>query len=87
MRDLFEVLTPERAGQRGETPALCIGEPQPASTELGFEDAVCLKEIPDDLLLVPLEPLGDHGDQDVEDHSAPQVGGRDEIVRSSILPT
>jgi hypothetical protein len=28
-----------------------------------------------------------HDYQDLEHHSAPQVGGHDEIVRSSILPT
>jgi hypothetical protein len=39
------------------------------------------------VLLVPLEPPDDYGDQDVEDHSASQVGGHDEIVCSSILPT
>jgi hypothetical protein len=38
-------------------------------------------------LLVPLEPPGDHGDQHVEDHSAPQVGVGGRIVRSSIHTT
>ena len=59
---------PERVGERREAAAFGVGQAQPAATELGFEDAVFLLEIRDHLLLVTLEPAGDHGDQDVEDH-------------------
>jgi hypothetical protein len=46
-----------------------IRQAQPAVTESGFENAVFLKKIGDNLLLVPLEPASDHGDQDFENHS------------------
>ena len=68
--DLFEALATKRVGERREAAAFRVRQAQPAATELGFEDAVFLKEIRDDLLLVPLEPASDHGDQDVEDHGA-----------------
>ena len=86
-RDLFEALAAERVGERREAAAFGVRQAQPAATELGFEDAVFLEEIGDDLLLVPLEPAGDHGDQDVEDHGVPRVGSRAVSVHSSILPT
>jgi hypothetical protein len=86
-RDLFEALTTERIGERREAAALGVGEPQPSATKLGFEDTVFLLEIGNNLLLVTLEPPGDHGDQNVEDHSAPQVGVGDGIVCSSIHQT
>ena len=44
-------------------------------------------EIGDDVLLVTLDPAGDHSDEDVQDHGVPQVESRDVNVRSSILPT
>jgi hypothetical protein len=49
--------------------------------ELRFENTIFLVEISDDVLLMTLHPAGNHGNQDVEDHSASQVGGRDEIIR------
>ena len=66
--ELFQTLAPERVGQRRKAAAFGIGEAQPTPTEVGFEDAVFLKEVGDDLLLVPLEPAGDHGDKDMQDH-------------------
>lgn len=56
-------------GESREAPAFRVGQAQSPATELGFEDAVFREEIGDDLLLVPLQPAGNHGDQDVEDHS------------------
>jgi hypothetical protein len=35
---------------------------------LGFQDAVFLLQVGDDPLLVTLDPAGDHGNEDVEDH-------------------
>jgi hypothetical protein len=62
-------------------PSACgRGEAEPPPAKLSFQDTVFLAERGDDLLLVPLEPASDHGDQDVEDHSAPQVGGSDIIA-------
>ncbi len=43
-------------------------EPQPAAAALGFEDAIFFDKGSDDLLLVPLQPAGNHGDEHVEDH-------------------
>jgi hypothetical protein len=45
-----------------KTAAFRVREPEPTATELGFEDTVFREEVCDDLLLVPLEPPGDHGD-------------------------
>jgi len=56
-------------GERHKPAAFRVGEAQPATTELGFENAVLLLEIGDNLLVVTLEPPGDHGDQEIEKHS------------------
>src|SRR5215831_12178296 len=79
-RHLFEALAAEGVGKHREATTLRVRQAQPAATELGFEDTIFLKEIHDDLLLVPLEPSCDHGDQDLEDHRAPQVGSSDTIA-------
>ena len=52
-------------GERRKAAAFGVGESQPAAAELGFEDAIFLLQIRDHLLLVPLEPAGDHGDEDM----------------------
>ena len=83
--DLFQARAPEGVGERREAAALGLGQAQPAPAQLEFEDTVFLEEIGDDLLLVPLEPAGDHGDEDMQDHRIPQVGSRDVMVCSSIL--
>jgi hypothetical protein len=44
-------------------PAFRVRQAQSAATALRFEDAVFLQEIRDDLLLVSLEPAGEHGDE------------------------
>ena len=54
--DLFEAIAPERVSQRGEAAAFGIGEAEPAPTEVGFEDAVFLVQISDDVLLMTLNP-------------------------------
>jgi hypothetical protein len=66
--DLFEACATERVGERGEAAAFRVGETQPAAAELGFEETVFRVEIRDDLLLVTLEPAGEHGEQELEDH-------------------
>ena len=68
-RHRFEALPPKRVGERREAPAFRVRQAQPAATEVGFQDAIFRKEIRDSLLLVPLQPAGNHGDQNVEDHS------------------
>jgi len=62
-------LAAEWVGKHRETAAFCVRQAQPVAIEAGFEDAIFLKEICDDLLLVLLEPSSDHGDQDLENHS------------------
>ena len=52
-------------GERREATAFRVGQAEPAPTELGFEDAVFLLEVGDDLLLVTLHPAGHHGDKHV----------------------
>jgi hypothetical protein len=59
--------------------------PQSMTLEVGFEDAVLFLEVGDDVLLVPLEPASDHGDEDMKDPRIPQVGNCDVMVCSSIL--
>jgi hypothetical protein len=86
-RHFLKALAPERVGKRREAAAFGVCQVQPATAEVGFEDAVFLDEVGDDLLLVTLEPASDHGDQDVEDHSRSSGWRHDEIVRSSIHPT
>jgi hypothetical protein len=85
--DLFETLATKRIGECGKAAALGIDEPQAAATELGFEHTVLREEIRDNLLLVPLEPASDYGDEDMQDHGVPQVESSAMVMRSSILPT
>ena len=56
-------------------------------TESGFENAILFLQIDDDLLLVTIDPAGDHGDEDVQDHGVPRVESRDVMVPFSIRPT
>jgi len=69
--DAFEALAPERVGQSGEAAALGIGESEPTATEVGFEDTVFLDQIGDHLLLVTLDPPGDHHDEHLQNHGLP----------------
>ena len=57
--------------QRGEAAALSIGQAQLAPAEVGFEDTVSLGHIGDHLLLMALEPPGDHHDEHVQNHGVP----------------
>jgi hypothetical protein len=59
-------------GQRSKPPAFRVRQAQPAATEVGFQDAIFRKEIRDSLLLVPLQPAGNHGDEHVQNHSRSQ---------------
>jgi hypothetical protein len=69
----LQTLATERVGEGREAPAFRVREAQAAPTKLGFEDAVFLVQIGDHLLLVPLEPPGDHGNQEVQDHTCSSV--------------
>jgi hypothetical protein len=73
--------------ERRESATFGVGEPQPAAAEVGFEDAIFLKQIRNHLLLIPLQPPGNHSDEHAEDHGVPQVKSRAVRVCSSILST
>jgi hypothetical protein len=84
----LQTLATERVSQRGEAAAFGIGQAQPAPTELGFQDTIFLKQIRNHLLLMPLEPARNHGDEHLEDHDGiPRIESRAVSVRSSILTT
>jgi hypothetical protein len=84
---LLEALATERVSERRETAAFGVSKPQAATAEVRFEDAIVLKQIGNHLLLIPLQPAGNHGDEHVEDHGVPQVKSRAVRARSSILST
>jgi len=71
--------------ERHKTAAFGVREPQPATTEVSFEDAIFLKRIGNHLLLMPLQPAGNHGNEYMEDHEVPQVKNHAVYERSSIL--
>ena len=73
-RHRFEARAAEWVGQRSKSPALGIGEAELAAAEVGFEHTVFHEEIRDDLLLAPLDPAGDHGNQGGGIIVAPEVG-------------
>ncbi len=51
-RDLFETFAPERVGERRKAAALAVRQAQPSAPVVGFENAVFLLEIRNDVLLV-----------------------------------
>jgi len=61
----LQALAAKWVGACRKTAAFRVGEPQSVTTEVGFEDAVLFLEVGDDVLLVPLEPASDHGDEDM----------------------
>jgi hypothetical protein len=85
--ECLQTLATEWVGQCRKAAAFSISEAEPTATEVGFKDAVFLKEIRDDLLLVPLEPSSNHSNQDVQDHRGPRIGSWVVRTHSSILPT
>ena len=83
--NLVQARATKRRGACRKAAAFRVGEPQAVPPAVRFEDAVLFVEGGDDVLLVPLEPTGDHGDEDRQDHGVPQVASRDVMVCSSIL--
>ena len=53
-------------GKGSETVSFGIGEAYGLVAQFRFENAVFFLEVGDDLLLVAIEPAGDHSDEDVE---------------------
>jgi len=84
---LFQALVTERVGTRNDAATRGIGEAEPATPELGCEDAVVREERRAGLLRMTLDPSDAQSDQDVEDHN--RASGwrswRDRL--SSIHPT
>jgi hypothetical protein len=74
----------ERVSEHRKAAAFGVRELQATAAEMSFEDAIFLKQIGHHLLLMPLQPAGDHGDEYMEDHGVPQVKSRAARVRSSI---
>jgi hypothetical protein len=68
-RHRFEAWVAKRVGEHREATAFRVRQAQPAARELGFQDTISLDEVGDYLLLVPLDPPGDHSDQDMKNHS------------------
>jgi hypothetical protein len=64
----FEAFAANRKGEDPETTAFGIGEANVSATEFGMESAVFFQEIGNDLLLVAINPTGDHGDKDLQNH-------------------
>ena len=56
------------AGRMRKAAAFRVGQAQPSTTEVRFQDTVFCYEIGDDVLLVPLQPAGHHGDEHVQKH-------------------
>jgi hypothetical protein len=65
MSSSWEALAAKRMGERREATAFRVSQAEPAPTALGFEEAVFLLEVGDDLLLVTLHPAGHHGNKHV----------------------
>src|SRR5262249_12262080 len=51
-----------------EMTAFGIGEADALTTEFGVERTVFFQKIRDDLLLMAIDPAGDHGDEDLQNH-------------------
>jgi hypothetical protein len=65
--DLFQARATEWVSRRGEATAFGVGKPQAAATKVGFEGTIFHNQGRDDLLLVTLEPAGDHGNEHRQD--------------------
>ena len=60
--EILQRLAPELSTLRSEPPPLIVGEQVASSTELFTQDLVLFSEIVDDLLLLAMDPAGDHHD-------------------------
>jgi hypothetical protein len=63
-----QAFPPERTDEHRAATAVRVGETQPAAVELGFEPAIFFDQIGDHQLPVTLEPAGQHGNQQGQDH-------------------
>jgi hypothetical protein len=58
----------ERRGQGRQPAAFSVAQGHATARELGFENAVFFFEVSDDMLLMPIDPAGGHGDKDWQYH-------------------
>lgn len=65
---VFELFAAQRTGERRESAAFSVMQAQPTSWELGCEHPIFFFEGHDDVLLMPIEPAGDRGDEALEYH-------------------
>jgi hypothetical protein len=73
--DGLEPFAVDRMRQYGKTAAVGISEVEPTALVFRFEDAIFFNEIGDSLCLVPVDPSGEPGNQELENHS-PTSGGK-----------
>lgn len=59
---LLQACAAERVGHCREAAAFGVGQMQPATAEMGFEDAVFCLQVGDDLLLITVDPASEHGE-------------------------
>jgi hypothetical protein len=60
--DLFQACATEPVCERREAAAFGVCQVQPATAEVGFKDAVFLVQVGDDLLMVTVDPVSEHGE-------------------------
>src|SRR5262245_59424891 len=65
---VFELLAAERIRHGRQSSAFGVSQAQAPVWEFGGENAIFFFEIRDDMLLMPIDPAGNHGDEGVENH-------------------
>lgn len=65
---VFALLTAQGMSQGRESAALGIGEASSLLWQLGFEHLIFCFEGGDDVLLVSMDPTGNHGDENLQKH-------------------
>jgi len=64
--DLAEHLAAQQLALHGKAPALFVGQARPTATKLLSEDAVLFEQVVDGLLLLAVDPAGEHQQEEVE---------------------
>ncbi len=76
--DFTQELETNRLALHGQTPSLVIGQSEPLSSKLLLQDTILLLKVFDDVLLVPIDPASECGEEDLP--------GLQVAVRPVILP-
>jgi hypothetical protein len=66
--DIFEAFAIDTMSQNGKAATFGIGEGEPTALTFCFQDAIFFSKIGDDLCLVFIDPTGQSGDEELEDH-------------------